>query len=298
MLLQPPDGFRNPVKSKGSNPSFKSAFADPIPASKVSVLTAVRKPIINVEPPVTSPMSFRKPISTPSKPVHILKHPNVQPNVTPRKPVSVIKPPPLPLVTKPDPRNVKTISTTRIATAMDLDTEDGNVELSSLLIQRDYGPDHVPTSSTDKQILRGLEVSPEKAGHNRHGSRRFARSVSRLLSVHKLEKNLRGGLADQASILLSRSQTAGSLWVRQMQSANQKIKPDMRVSIVEVVHTSIRSVLVKCVVLGGLDGTEIQVLLSRPDDEMRLHQGREMHIWQPWMVINNAVLCTRFIVVP
>jgi len=165
---------------------------------------------------------------------------------------------------------------------MDLDTEDGNMELSSLLIQREYGPEHVSLSSTDKQINRGLEVSPEKAGHSRQSSKKFAR----------------GGLADQASILLSRSQTTGALWLRQMQSTNQRIKPDMRVTVIQVLHTSIRSMLVKCAVLGGLDDTEIQIMLSRPDDEFRLDHGREIHLWEPWTIINNAVLCTRYIVVP
>lgn len=82
-----------------------------------------------------------------------------------------------------------------------------------------------------------------------------------------------------------------------MQSTNQKIKPDMRVTVIEVLQTSIRSVLVKCAVLGGLDDTEIQIMLSRPDEDLQLHRGREVHLWQPWTVINNAILCSRFTVV-
>lgn len=62
---------------------------------------------------------------------------------------------------------------------MDLDTEDGNVEISSLLIQSYYGAavppsDHAPT---DKDIIRGLQISPEKSGHARSGSRKFIRFV-------------------------------------------------------------------------------------------------------------------------
>lgn len=80
-----------------------------------------------------------------------------------------------------------------------------------------------------------------------------------------------------------------------MQLSNQKIKPDMRLTVVQVVHTSLRAVLVKCLVLG--DNRETSVMFARPDDNLRLAEGREVHVWQPWTVIDDTLLCTRFVVV-
>lgn len=117
----------------------------------------------------TSRMLHNPPTTTTRKPSNVS---------VPLKPVPI--PPPLPLPAPlPTPSKMKTISTTRVALATDPRTESGSSELFSLFLrhQNQNLGGKVYGDSVERELGRGLEVSPEKAKAGREGRGRFVRCV-------------------------------------------------------------------------------------------------------------------------
>jgi hypothetical protein len=230
-------------------------------------------------------------------------------NLIPRKPVSQIKFPSLPLPKNKSRHAVKKISVTNIAATMDLGTENGQTELLTLSMHHRYeiGDSAAPTTSLlGSKIASGLEVSPNKSSGGTSGFRRkYIRRVTSFTSAGTriqcldCQYIIRGGFADKACMLLSRFQTAETLWSRQMQLSNNNIKPDMRLQIVDVPQSaSPRAVPVKCIDL--TDNRQISVLLlpnAGSDGDLQVRQNQRVHVWRPWTIVGGVVLCKRFVII-
>ncbi|KAJ7267650.1 hypothetical protein B0H12DRAFT_118899 [Mycena haematopus] len=142
-------------------------------------------------------------------------------------PVKPLVPPPAPVSTAPPPdRTLRTISTTLIARATDLFTDNGASELASILLH-DQHPDIHSPSTDDVDEQRGVTMSPEKGGKGK-------------------EKYVRNGLAARAAALYDRSHASISLWEAEMShsltalsapsSSRRGLDPDMRLRILHILH--------------------------------------------------------------
>ncbi|KAI0742743.1 hypothetical protein C8Q80DRAFT_1273358 [Daedaleopsis nitida] len=187
-----------------------------------------------------------------------------------------------------DANKLKTISTTRLAVAMDPRTENGTDELLALHLEQN-APTYVPP--VERELNRGLFQSPEKA------------------SKAKSTKFIRGGLAERAQHIFSKQNTAQTLWYKDIAlqgerpQAHARVAADLCLRIVTVLHTtSIASLqrsqnvprlcIVRCAkIIKGRAAGELTVLLDfgRPGslsekahtlDEVK--EGREIHLWRPW----------------
>lgn len=241
-----------------------------------------------------------------------------------RKKAISLKELPTPLITpRPAPtKPMKTISTTRVARATDLTTDDGNAELLSIFLQ-DH--DHDPTPM-DRELQRGLQVSPRKGGTKGKGP-----------------KFIRGGLAERASHQLSNTHTALALWQKEtevLSRSSRRLTPDLRLVILKILHTAqhsdpsasanpSKSGLALCGRPNPIDGLSDElylVLLSfatilPPDARVRSAQhfkeGNEVHMWRPWHEVpiqntpaifpdttyphhsscTDALICSRFLLI-
>ena len=146
--------------------------------------------------------------------------------------------------------------------------------------------------AVSKSVPKNLLAVAEPTRANSFGKSSALPSSRRFIYLFAIS----GGLADQANTLFSRSQTAETLWNKQMQSSNQKIRPDVEFSVLEVLPSSSpRAVLVKCRI--PAENRETLVLLLRSTDNGQFHKGQEINAWRPWSMVNNIVFCTRFAVV-
>ncbi|KAJ7228237.1 hypothetical protein GGX14DRAFT_412459 [Mycena pura] len=221
-------------------------------------------------------------------------------------------PPPAPVAPSSD-RIMHTISTTLIARATDLFTDNGPSELASLLIQ-DQHPDIQSWSTPDDvDERRGIMVSPEKG---RRGKEKFVRN----------------GLAARARVLYDRHSASLVLWEAEMahtlasssSSSRRGLNPDMRLRILHILHipTPVSGPSSKIDIpgvalchilaaptpdpLGSLpcprtnDGAcavllsfsslapsahrqgQTQLDIRNPED---FSEGREVHVWKPWQVL-------------
>ncbi|KAJ8082834.1 hypothetical protein PM082_008691 [Marasmius tenuissimus] len=196
------------------------------PVSKTKVLV----------PPVMLNHSASSSIVTPNnpaKPLKALAPPSFPisdpPPLAEHKPIPQLLP--LHQATAPA-KPFKTIGSTRVARATDIST-DGAAELASILLQQH----HVEEESDGHQepeSRRGLEVSPQKG--RSYGATKF----------------IRGGLAAQASSILSHLNTSLALWTKEISlhsaslgstsasgsnpASSRLPKPDMRLQIVKVLH--------------------------------------------------------------
>ncbi|KAF9219337.1 hypothetical protein BS17DRAFT_717720 [Gyrodon lividus] len=166
---------------------------------------------------------LRPPPTASEKPRSILKPPPM-PVVSTGKhaaPLKPLAPPPLPVQRPTSPhKNMKTILTTSIAQVTDPTKEGAGAELLSLFLQQ-HG--HSFTSSTDRELQRGVMVSPDKR------------------SRRKDPKFVRGGLAEQAQHRISCEKTDFALWKRQMEQKVQsgsKFPSDMRLRILNILHVA------------------------------------------------------------
>ncbi|KAM5530835.1 hypothetical protein V8D89_015479 [Ganoderma adspersum] len=280
-VLRPP-GKPVPVRPM-KPPSFPSASS---PASKFTLKSHIPvfapKKLLNAKPVLKASIQEFRPPSPP---------PPAAPTKVGRS-ISAIQPPPPPPSRKgpslPDASKLKTISTTRVALAMDPRTESGTSEILALQLGQAVSS-YVPPAQ--RELNRGLGQSPEKA------------------SKAKSAKYIRGGLAERAQRLFAQQNTRLTLWYKDMElqvqrpEAHTPVAPDLCLRIFEVAHmTSIANLqrsqnvprlsIVKCAkVVGGRTTGDLTVLLdfgipgsasakAHTLDEVK--KGRDLQVWAPW----------------
>ncbi|KAL0576039.1 hypothetical protein V5O48_005947 [Marasmius crinis-equi] len=241
----------NPFSTK---PISKGAHAKPIkdnPSKPLSQVKAPHLPITDSKPAYAS-----RPATKPASKMKVLAPPVISPATasssaetlnTSVKPLKTLAPPSFPLVDttasadhKPIPhvlplhpgtppaKPLKTIGTTRVALATDI-SSDGAAELASILLQQH----HIEEESDGHQEperKRGLEVSPQKG--RPYGANKF----------------IRGGLAAQASSILSHLNTSLALWTKEISmhfsnpgptSSSKLPKPDLRIQVMKILHVPV-----------------------------------------------------------
>ncbi|KAI9571858.1 hypothetical protein HD554DRAFT_2016088 [Boletus coccyginus] len=142
--------------------------------------------------------TLKLPPTSSEKPRSILKPPPLPvPSTKPSVPLKPLAPPPLPEHRPTSPKKpMKTILTTNVAQATDPTKEGTGAELLSLFLQQ-HG--HNFTSSTDRELQRGVMVSPDKRSRG------------------KDPKFIRGGMAERFQHRISCTKTDFVLWRRQME---------------------------------------------------------------------------------
>ncbi|KAJ6629463.1 hypothetical protein B0H10DRAFT_2428415 [Mycena sp. CBHHK59/15] len=220
-----------------------------------------------------------------------------------------------PLVAPPRPdsatdRTLRTISTTLIARATDLFTDNGTSELASIFLHDQHPNIQFPSTPEKFEEYRGIMVSPGKGKEK--------------------EMFVRNGLAARATTLYDRSHASLSLWEAEMAhflsstSSRRGLDPDMWLRIVRILHIPLPlpHPSSKCSIPGvalchistanpGLSGTSLYprskdelcaVLFSfssisppalRPQVQTQLHirnpedfvEGREVFVWKPWQIL-------------
>ena len=259
-----------------------------------------------------SPRAHTKPVSRSR--FQKLQPPAPPPLPEPIKPtrrITLMKPPPPPVPPRkgpplPDVGKLKTISTTRVAVALDPRTESGTDELMALHLEQNAST-YVPPA--ERELIRGLGQSTEKASKAK--TAKFGRYDSHLSIVVYDAKVVvySGGLAERAKCLFSEQRTALALWYKDMAlqasrpQTYARLPPDLYLRIVQVLHvTSIVSLqrsqnvprlcIVRCTKVirerttgnltvlldfGGLGSTAGQ---AHTLDEIK--EGRDVHVWRPW----------------
>ncbi|KAI0651276.1 hypothetical protein C8Q79DRAFT_23721 [Trametes meyenii] len=249
----------------------------------------------------TTPPASPKPRPKPISKRTLLQFQPVLPQPAPpnRAPSDLrpLKPPPPPVIGRsiPDPNKLKTISTTRVAVAMDPRTENGADELLGIYLEQQVG-NYVPL--VERELHRGLGQSPEKA------------------SKSKRAKFIRGGLAERGQRIYAKHNTTLTLWYKDMElqaqrpQSHSRVAPDLCLRVVEVLHISSvaslqrsQSVPRLCVArcTGVLPGKhreeDVAVVLDFGNpgstaakahtlDEVK--ERVELHIWRPWNTARTA----------
>jgi hypothetical protein len=236
----------------------------------------------------------------------------------PQPALKPLPPPPLPSPSKKGKEketaqsNLRTISTTHIALATDLNSEAGSASLLSIFLQGNK-PD-VGEKEEEKEVRRGIGVSPVKSGGKRRG---FIRCLLHMNTFRAVVDHLcRNGLAERASNLLSRSQTSFALWHKETSSLSSRWPTaDIHFSILKVLHVHSRSTpaIALCRVTkkpqDQLTEDIYVVLFSSPTPNAaeRIEEGRKVYVWHPWYVVEAgisygldetvkyAVLCSRYL---
>ncbi|THH18704.1 hypothetical protein EW146_g2321 [Bondarzewia mesenterica] len=334
------------VRVSGHDPSSSAAPRSPKPTrvSKPRSVPALRqsglshaKPLRPAPPPPPRPdiivpkrtgqsvvSADRNSASIKTKPLSAYAHAWSVPSpssVSPkeRHPLPIAPPFPKSLTSKGAPsKPLKSISKTRIALATDIRSEGGTAEVLGLFLQQ-HGTGY--TSVGDRELARGLEVSPQKAWGS--GGAKGPRYLS-------------GGLAERASRTIHRYQMSSSLWYKEASRRGISIRhssPDLKMRIHRVLNivysagrtkTNVRSCLAVCRVLDkrGQEGDKMLVLFALPHpsggevkrlEESELGIGRDVCVWKPWHTVSlsneikslatvfaedqirDIVLCTRFL---
>ncbi|GBE87137.1 predicted protein [Sparassis crispa] len=256
--------------------------ANPLRSSKpLSSVTPISRP-----PPFPGTSSSMKPISrtipippppkhgaSPSKNPASLKSIAAPPSFAPKTPSRSVQ------------REMKTIFTTNVALATDPHTESGSAELLSIFVQQ-HGHGYV--DPVERELLRGLGQSPEKASKNKN----------------KDAKYLRGGLADNAKCLFGHNDTALLLWQTDIHNCirnSRRVVPELRLRIVSVFHVSKGTgnhrshqppclAILRCRNSGNQSAEVLNILLNigSPCANLRMNkvedvqEGREVYVWRPW----------------
>ncbi|KAJ7451857.1 hypothetical protein B0H11DRAFT_311885 [Mycena galericulata] len=292
-----------PLFDSGSKP----IIADPLPVP--------RPPPLPIFPPPTSRNAALRILVPPSPPAAPIASSSKL--TTPLKP---LVPPPRPdfgTLSSSD-QNLRTISTTLIARATDLFTENGVSELASIFLHDQHPDIQFPSAPDDIDRRRGVMVSPEKGGKGK-------------------EKFVRNGLAARATALYERSYSSLALWEAEMAhslsssvSSRRGLNPDMRLRIIHILHipspmphpsskSSIPGVAL-CHLLSAPTADPLGPLLPRSKDGIcavlfsfsslspspyppaqtqlnarnpeDLAEGREVYVWKPWqgLAIDTSAL--------
>ena len=174
---------RQSRQSTAAHPPRAAKADKPLPPLKLL------KPPVFLAPPAAPPQTtkgpgaslsslqptLKLPPASSEKPRSILKPPPVPiPSTKPSVPLKPLAPPPLPEHRPTSPKKpLKTILTTNVAQATDPTKEGTGAELLSLFLQQ-HG--HNFTSSTDRELQRGVMVSPDK--RSRGKDPKFVRYVA------------------------------------------------------------------------------------------------------------------------
>ncbi|KAJ7467167.1 hypothetical protein FB451DRAFT_1260307 [Mycena latifolia] len=283
-----------PLFNSGPTPVTHSAPAPRLP------------PLPIFPPPVSKHAALRQlaPPPAPSAPVA-----SSSKLTTPLKPLA---PPPRPApatASSSDP-TLRTISTTLIARATDLFTDNGASELASIFLHDQHPDIQFQSTPDDVDERRGIMMSPEKGGKGK-------------------EKFIRNGLAARAAALYDRSHSSLSLWEAEMahalslsvSSSRRGLNPDMRLRIVHIMHVPApianpssklsipgvalchllaapipdplgpsRSKDALCAVLFSFSSlappthshAPTPLAIRNPED---FAEGREVYVWKPWQCI-------------
>ncbi|KAI0370849.1 hypothetical protein BV20DRAFT_943334 [Pilatotrama ljubarskyi] len=213
------------------------------------------------------------------------------PSKDPPRNLRPLQPPPVPAVgpAMPDASKLKTISTTRVAVAMDPRTESGTDELLGIYLEQNAAS-YVPPA--ERELQRGLGQSPEKA------------SKAKSAKVH------RGGLAERAQRIFAKHSTTLTLWYKDMElqaqrpQAHSRVTPDLCLRVAEVLHVSSvaslqrsQSVPRLCVARctkaasGSAREEDVAVVLdfgnpgsaaARAHTLDDLKEGKGLQVWRPW----------------
>ncbi|KAJ7121344.1 hypothetical protein C8R43DRAFT_1033922 [Mycena crocata] len=215
-----PDAVRPKPQMRALKPPIPLLDSGSRPVATSSPQPAPRIPPLPIFPlPASKNAALRQLAPLPAPPVPVASSFKL---TTTFKPLA---PPPLPPSTASSDRNLRTISTTLIARATDLFTDNGASELASILLH-DQHPD-IQFSSTPDDVdeRRGIQMSPEKSGRGK-------------------EKFVRNGLAARAAALYDRSHASLALWEAETNhtlsssaaSSRRGLNPDMRLRIVHILH--------------------------------------------------------------
>lgn len=240
-----------------------------------------------------------KPLSTPSEKLRSIPKPPPLP--THPKPTAPLKPlaPPPPVSVRPPTspsKNVKTILTTSVAQAIDPTKDGTGAELLALFLQQ-HG--HTYTSSIDRELQKGITISPRKQ------------------SCGKDHKFIRGGFAERVQRHLSSKQTDFTLWKRQIEKkleSTSTIASDMQLRILKIFQVSkiprkprsvpvARSGLALCRLAGRhkladdlTTGTYVVCFSFAPADcgsdstisssAELFTEGRGVDVWMPWYKVD------------
>ncbi|KAG9311023.1 hypothetical protein JVU11DRAFT_8920 [Chiua virens] len=245
VFLPPPVDFHVPNQPEAGPSKPSNRQSKPASAHQAEKTLKVLKPPVFLPPPQTTDVEASKstkPAGTrlsalqptlkaaapapPEKPRYTLKPPPVPipPATKPSVPLKPLAPPPpLPVpenrVTSPK-KPMKTIFTTSVAQATDPTKEGGGAELLSLFLQQ-HG--HNFMSATDRELQRGVMVSPDKRSRG------------------KDPKFVRGGLAERFQHQISCTKTDVALWKRQMErkmDSGAKVGSDMQLRILRVLDVA------------------------------------------------------------
>ncbi|KAJ6538897.1 hypothetical protein DFH09DRAFT_1368792 [Mycena vulgaris] len=285
-----------PLFSSGSKPATNSVPAPCLP------------PLPIFPPPVSKNAALRQlappPAPAPSAPVA-----SSSKLTTTLKPLAA-PPHPAPATSSSSDRSLRTISTTLIARATDLFTDNGASELASIFLHDQHPDIQFQSTPEDVDESRGIMMSPEKGGKGK-------------------EKFLRNGLAARAAALYDRAHSSLSLWEAEMAHAlyssaptsRRGLNPDMRLRIVHILHVpspvphpssklsipgvalchllaapvpdplgQSRSKDALCAVLFSFSSlsppahphAQTPLATRNPED---FSEGREVYVWKPWQCI-------------
>ncbi|KAH7911792.1 hypothetical protein BJ138DRAFT_1149791 [Hygrophoropsis aurantiaca] len=269
-------------------PMFALPVLPPQPKQKTAKMASKLAPQFQVPSDSNKPVSIMRPplmpVASTSKSAVSLK-PLVPPPVPARRPASPQK-------------HLKTILTTDVAQATDPTKEGGGAEILSLFLQQ-HG--HSFTSHTDRELQRGVMVSPDKRSRG------------------KEPKLVRGGLAERAQHHMACSRTDLSLWRRQMEQkidSSARLSSDVTLRVVKILHIMCapdrprapplpRAGLALCKLRG-----RHKILNDLPDGNYivlfpfvsgssshsmntaaNFEEGRDILVWMPWhkAVLTNAL---------
>lgn len=288
-VLKPPV-FLPPPQTSKIEPSNKT-----VGASLTSFQPALKPP---PPPPSEKPRSILKPPPLP-----------IPPSTKPSVPLKPLAPPPFPEHRPASPKKpMKTILTTRVAQATDPTKEGSGAELLSLFLQQ-HG--HGFTSSTDRELQRGVMVSPDK--RSRGKDPKFVRYVAvSPVWLRDLIHRCSGGFAERFQHRIACAKTDFVLWRRQMEQkmeSGTKIGSDMQLRIMRVLDmakvsgragftTGSRSGLALCRLVrrhaltsGDLTlGTYVVLFHFGPtnggrsavSNMDRFEEGNDVMVWLPW----------------
>ncbi|KIM77412.1 hypothetical protein PILCRDRAFT_825380 [Piloderma croceum F 1598] len=300
----PPRLHQNHHRQTSTEPTFKRMVPPAFPGLDASTSTSKAQPESSKPP---------KPLRPPPPPIPPSHKP--EPELKPL-------PPPLPLPSASTSKkgkeketsqsHLRTISTTHIALSTDLTSQVGSATLLSIFLQQEQGKGNkldVARGSVfgvgereEKEVRRGVGVSPVKGGGKGRGF-------------------VRNGLAERASNLLSRSQTAFTLWHKetssQFSSATTARRPtaDLHLRILKILHEpppsthsrptpTAHPIIALCRVLNkpqnsrneaGLAESDIYPILFsslspissnlNPAAREDIKMDKDVYVWKPWYTV-------------
>ncbi|KAG5653135.1 hypothetical protein H0H81_002127 [Sphagnurus paluster] len=306
-----------------SNLKHLSAPSFPLPPNEEKTSA----PAYRVLPPPDPRFATMDEPSTSTIPVLQLRPPPPLPPplpIAPSKPAfplnDLVAPTLLAPAETPLEKSMRTISTTEIALATDLFTDNGAAELAHIFLQ-DQHPEMTVSNKEEYQEWN-IGMSPQKGAKFVKGKGKEAKFV-------------KSGLAARASELASRSHTSLALWHKETElqlasSSSSHLKPDLRLIIVKIIDCptgaksnsprkqsfstaiAVSPGVALCRIVSGPPAEQL-ILGSRKETQHRLVVlsfpisapprlrgkkaayvrnpedfliGREVYVWKPWLEVS------------